>query len=46
MAGMNLKEILMLGGGVFILMDRGASWMFILGVSLLAVGANRLARNF
>lgn len=43
--GLNIKEIAMLVGGTFLLLDRGASWMFILGVALLAVGANRIARN-
>lgn len=43
--GMNWKEVVMLGGGVWILYSRGASWMFMLGVALLAVGATRLARN-
>ncbi len=35
----------MLAGGVFILNERGVSWMFMLGIALLAVGATRLARN-
>ena len=45
MGGFSLKEIVILGAGIFILLDRGASWMFILGVGLLAVGATRIARN-
>ncbi len=39
MGGINLKEVAFLGVGVVILMDRGASWMFILGLALVAIGA-------
>ncbi len=42
---LNFKEVAILAGGVVILLDRGASWMFILGVGLLAIGATRIARN-
>ncbi len=42
---LSLLEMAMLAGGVFILVDRGASWTFVLGLSLLSVGATRLARN-
>ena len=45
MVGMNWKEMAMLGAGIFILYDRGVSWMFMAGVALLAVGANRLMRG-
>ena len=41
----SFKEIAFLAGGCFILLDRGASWMFILGISLLSIGATRIARN-
>lgn len=45
MKGMDLKEVVICGAGIFILLDRGASWVFILGIALIAVGATRLARN-
>lgn len=45
MGGMNWKEIAILAGGVLILLDRGVSWTFILGMGLLSIGANRIARN-
>ncbi len=39
-----LSDALFLLAGVWILQDRGTSWMFMLGLGLLAVGANRVAR--
>lgn len=45
MGNFNLKDLVITGAGLFILLDRGASWMFIAGLALLAVGATRVARN-
>ena len=43
--GLSFVELGVLIGGILILQDRGTSWMFILGIALLSVGANRLARS-